>query len=100
MFTVPIKRIEKLLKALEKRDKKIATYSSITLSRVAVELGMGKGAIQDYLPFKDESEDDSKPSTKNLTPETLVILKAMIKAKTLPHRIYPVLEPWSDHLFN
>ena len=100
LFDTPVNFIQKLFKALERRDRKIAIYGSISVAKVAASLSEG-GSLEDFLAFKSvEPEDDKSSRSVKLSEESIQLIKAEIKKKKLPKHIYPVLEPWKEIFFS
>jgi hypothetical protein len=99
MFRKPVSLIQKLFESLERRDKKIATYHSISVAKIA-NIFNGEVDPNLLLPFDPNEDEKTKvKKSKILEPETVEIIKRLIKEKKLPHHIYPVLEPWSNQIY-
>ncbi len=97
-YETPIFLIEKFLKELDERDKKLAKYHSITLAKIGA--GFGENIDPNkLLPFYEDSPKVSQ-SNHEMSDECVKLLKKLIRRKELPKHIYPTLEKWSDKIFN
>jgi hypothetical protein len=100
LFSTPVNFIQKLFKALERRDRKIAIYGSISVAKVATSLSKD-ASLEDFLAFKSvEPEEDKSSKSVKLSEESIELIKAEIRKKKLPNHIYPILEPWKEIFFS
>lgn len=100
LFAIPVNFIQKMFKALERRDRKIAIYHSISVSKIGSSLSEG-AKLEDFLAFKSVDPDEEKTGKSiKLSDESIQLIRAEIKKKKLPKHIYPVLEPWKELFFN